>query len=349
MYSVLNIKFIKKLPGILLCIIILNTYYLIHTTNTAYADNNISLSTSPSFITVEAIPPSNPKTPITIENKGNNPENIQVIFLPFEPSQKQDGQIQYPNNKDIPQSYRKIFEKIHLTDNGIITTSFELGPKQKKDLELQFFLLKEEPTADYYFSVIFLTSPNPINIPPNPCLNTPSENIQPTTSCLSAYSTLKVGIATNVLLSIGSKENPEGSISEFSSPRFIQSGPVPFTVRVKNSGQHFFAPYGMIFIKNIFGQTVGRIDLAPSNVLAGSSRSLIDSSSETGKIIWPEKFLLGPYTATLNLALSEKGPVYNRSIIFFALPLQLAIGIVLVFTIIITIILRIRYKLKARP
>jgi hypothetical protein len=309
----------------------------------AYAENNISLSASPSLITVQALPPANPKVPITIENKGDNPEQVQIRLLPFQPSSKEDGQIEYLKTNTIPQSYKNIFEKIHLTDNGIITDSFQLGPKQKKELQLQFFIFKEEPTADYYFSVIFITSPN--QTPPKPCQNNSKDNTIPAESCSSAYSTLNAGIATNVLLSIGPKNLSSGEIAEFSAPKFLQSGPVPFTVRIKNSGQHVFAPFGRIFIKNVFGQTIGRIDLAPANILSNTSRSLTASSSTGEKTVWPEKFLLGPYTATLNLALSEQGPVYNKSIVFFALPIQVSIGIILTIAIIITIILRVRYIL----
>jgi hypothetical protein len=349
MYLTLSIKY-KKLLRILAFILILNTYYLILTTKPVQAEN-INLKLSPSLITIQAIPPANPKVPITIENKGDNPENIKILLIPFRPSSKIDGQIEYPNTNAIPQSYKNIFEKIHLTDNGIITKNLQLGPKQKKELQLQFFILKEEPTADYYFSVVFLTSQN--SNPPKTCQNS-KDNTIPASPCSSAYSILNAGIAANVLLSIGPPKNPQGEITEFSAPQFLQSGPVPFTVRIKNSGPHVFAPIGRIFVKNIFGQTIGRIDLAPANILSDTSRSLTASSfarrspSEGGTptILWPEKFLLGPYTATLNLALSEQGPVYNKSIHFIAMPIQMTIGIIVTILIIIGIILRIRYRLK---
>lgn len=340
MYLTLTIKYIKLLRIIFL-IIILNTYYLIHTTTTVHAEG-IALSISPSLIQINAIPQASTKTSLTIKNQGDEALNIKIILKPFQPSKKTDGQIEYPNNNTIPQEYQKIFKKIHITDNGIDTSHFELSPQQKKTLQIQCDIPKDEIPTDYYFSAIFMAQSN------KPPKNTDSPEEQ-------NISTLNAGIASNILLSIGdTKKQTQAYIDEFSAPTFIQSGPINFTVRIKNEGIHLIKPKGIIFIKNIFGQTIGRVDLESANILAASSRSLTDT--QTGslssipykiKAIWPENFLLGPYTATLNLAISEKGPIYNKSIIFFALPLRLTIEILVGLTITIIGILRIRYMLKS--
>ncbi len=326
----------------------------------------ISLSVSPSILQIEAIPPSDTKSPITLENLGNNSVNIQVLFKPFRASRKENGEIVYINDNEIPGTYKNIFNQIRITDNGIVTNNFEMGPKQKKNLELQFTIPKNETSSDYYFSVIFLArrslgegglASESSPIPQNPIEanevrladSFPNDtNIQD-----QNFSIINAGIAINILLSIGDKNHPQGAIEEFSAPTFIKSGPIGFTVRIKNIGSRIFAPKAIIFIKNMFGQTVGKVDIKPDNILADSIRALTDtqtasSSSQlsTPKAIWPEKFLLGPYTATLNIAISDKGPVYNQSIVFLALPIQLILGIILGILITITIFLRVRYYLK---
>ena len=332
----------------------------------AYADS-ISLSVSPSLLHVQAIPNVNSKSALSLENQGSESLKIQVLLKPFLPS-GEAGQIKYFKDSDVPDSYKKILTGVHITDQGIVTSSFDLGPQQKKNLELVATLPEANSSSDYYFSVVFLASPESLTeaglASPESAQMDLSQPQPDDTGTGNApqyknFSTLNAGIATNVLLSIGN-ENPQGYIDEFSAPGFLESGPVNFTVRIKNSGKQLIIPRGIIFIKNMFGQTIGRLDLAPANILADSTRTLTNYSSSNlsgslspityglwpNKILWPEKFLLGPYTATLNLAISDQGPIYNRSIVFFALPVPYIIGIIIFLLIAITVVIRLRYHLK---
>jgi hypothetical protein len=165
------------------------------------------------------------------------------------------------------------------------------------------------------------------------------------------------GIATNVLLSIGPKGPTQGNIEEFSTPIFNSKGPVPFTVRVRNTSNHFITTKGDIVIKDMFGQNVGKVDLLPVNILSQSVRLIPDSQQSPGAnppaslkayflslksiaAVWPETFLFGPYTATLTLALSDQGPLYRRTINFYTFPIGPLFGIIIILIIITAIIIR---------
>ena len=68
------------------------------------------------------------------------------------------------------------------------------------------------------------------------------------------------GIGTNVLISI----NPQGhkaKIKDFSTSPFVSGGPVKFSVEVENMERNFINASGYIIINNIFGQTVGKVNL----------------------------------------------------------------------------------------
>src|SRR6185312_6850779 len=145
---------------------------------------------------------------------------------------------------------------------------------------------------------------------------------QPIKGGQQSNSAVAGGISTNVLLSIGPSGKTTGNIEEFSAPIFTTGGPVPFSLKVSNTSKHFISPQGTILIKNMFGQTIGKVDLLPVNILSNTSRFLPSKNALDTHAIWPEKFLLGPYSATLTLALSDQGPVYYRTIYFFALPIQ---------------------------
>ena len=246
----------------------------------AFADS-ISLSVSPSLLKIQALPNVNSKSALTLENQSAQSLKIRVQFKPFQPS-GETGQIKYLADNQIPDSYKQLFAAIHLTDNGIVTKSFDLGPQQKKNLELQVNLPDPAKTDDYYISVIFLASPESFTEAGLASPEATQTDINPAqpddTGTGNApqyknYSTLNAGIAANVLLSIG-KAKPLGYIEEFSAPNFLQSGPVNFKVRIKNTGQQLLNPRGIIFIRNMFGQTIGRLDLAPANILSNSIRPL---------------------------------------------------------------------------
>lgn len=340
----------------------------------------ITLSVSPSLLRVQIRPPAEAKASISIQNLGEDSVNLDLKLIPFRPS-GDTGDIEYFDQNAFPDEFKKISKKIIITDQGLETSSIVLGPKQQKKLELQFIIPKDEIEADYYFSVIFFghnlsqnenTNENEANtatpsaeLPVEPELNTnlqlDSENNKNQNT-----STINTGIAANVLLSIGTPNGSnfnsplQASDIELTSPAFVQSGPVNFTLKIINRGRHVISPRGMILVKNIFGQIIGRIDLESANILAGASRSLSDSQTATSSsqlsplnshlstptILWPEKFLLGPYTATLNLAVSDEGPLVTKTIIFTALPVQILASSILLILFTAIIILRLKYRLK---
>lgn len=319
---------------------ILSTCILAASTPYVYADGT-SLTTFPTTLQLRAQAGADLRSGFSIQNKGNKTVKLNILLRPFKPDATNDGKVQFVEGNDP-----ELLKRIQIIDNSYAVSSIELGPKQTKNLALRVKLEPREPVTDYYFSVIFLTSDQ---LPK-----------QEKSEDISIVSTTQTGIALNVLLAAGPKELPQGQIEEFSTPSsFRDSGPVPFTVKIRNHGVHFMTPKGVILVKNIFGQTVGRIDLQNTNILAGTSRSMIGtpyqlsakntptSPSYNGTAVWPEKFLLGLYTANLSLALSENGPVFNQTIRFIAFPSKLMLILGIVTIVIILISLRIRKKLKS--
>lgn len=309
------------------------------TTKAAHAQG-VSLSTYPSTIHLRVQPPADVRSSFSIQNISAETVKLNIILKPFKADTAQDGKLLYSEGNDPT-----IFKKIQVVDNGFAVSSIELGPKQSKTLSLRIDVDEKEPTTDYYFSVIFLTAE--------------PGSADETATDATARSNAQAGIALNVLMNVGPKELPRGYLEEFSTPAFRSSGPVPFTVKLKNNGVHYFTPKGVILIKNIFGQTVGRIDLQNANILAGTGRTLVGTPYQTSakihaansdlssqQAVWPEKFLLGFYKADLSIALSEEGPLFTQTISFLALPTTFLIGLSIAGLIILLITLRIRRKLR---
>src|SRR3989344_3134430 len=319
----------------------------------------LSLGVFPPIIQIQADPPSNFKTPITIQNLGEETANLDIILKPFTAKDSENGEINYLSTSPL------IFQRMQIFEGDRAVKNITLAPSEQKKLNFHIGILKDEPISDYYFSIVFIRS----SLLPGGSQDSRDGGTSQTTG----------GVATNVLLSIG-KGQAKGIIEEFSSPLFLEKGPVPFTVRVKNTGEHVIAPIGQILIKNFFGQTVGKVDLLPVNILAETTRAIPASSptqppplkgggndgsnfsplspsltwlSQRGEIkrgvpaaIWPEKFLLGPYTATLTLALSDEGPIYKKNINFYGTPVQILIGLIIAFLIVGLIVGRVRKRLE---
>lgn len=298
--------------------------YMLHAT-WAYAEG-ITLGINPPIFQITATPPSRVEAPFTVVNLGDSSLNLNMELRPFVPSDREDGQIKYISETEANFADPLILQRVKIFDsNGNAVGNFNLLPKQQKKLTLTIDIPKDSPPSDYYFSMIFLTggeTPDSIN-----------------------SSQAKSGIASNILLSVGGNLEPKGTIQEFSGPVFKDAGPVPFTVRVKNTGNHFITPHGDILIKNIFGQTVGRVDLTDANVLSSSIRSIPSKDSPDTLAYWPEKFLLGIYKATLTLAISDQGPIYQRDLYFFALPFTFFGGIVTGIIILLYMLAKVRSKI----
>ncbi len=269
---------------------------------------SLSLAIDPSIISINAIPPTAVASSLHIQNKGDTEVNLQIRIKPFK-AKGENGELEYFKDSS------PVFKNIQIMDADLPIDSIILGPRQEKNLTLNINIPKDAGISDYYFSLLFIST-NSFPIESTSSLN-------------------QIGIATNVLLSVGPLETPKATLEEFSSNIFLEKGPVPFTVRIKNAGTHFIQPQGEIVIKNMFGQTIGRLGLQSANVLSDSIRAIPNT-------LWKENFLLGLYTATLNISLSKEGPIFTRNIHFFAFPLQTLIIIVIIAIIIIVI----RNKLK---
>lgn len=312
-----------------LLFLLLFTTLFLFSPSPLYAEG-IAIGVSPPVIYIVADPPANILTPITLQNLTDQSTAFRIVLKPFLPSDKENGQGVYAPDQ-------KLFEKVQILENGHSIETLTLGPKQQKTFTLHIGIPEDEPLSDYYFSIIFINK-----------LDQENE--------LKNFSSTSAGVATNILLSIG-KEDAKGGIKEFSAPNFLEKGPVPFTVRIANTGNHVIAPTGSLIIHNMFGQPIGEVKLLPVYVLAHSTRAIPDTSQnpenkkrpvtsqyDAPVALWQENFLLGFYTATLTVSLSNNGPVYIRSINFTAFPISLLIALF----IIAFILLLIRKRLKSR-
>jgi len=321
-------------------LIILSLLAAIFFSKPAFAQS-IDVGIYPPIIQITTKPPATPRANFFIQNNSTDPLDLNIVLKPFTSSDMENGQVSFDTNQTFDDP--NFLQKVQIFDGSTPVTSVYLGPKEKKNLSMEIDIPKEEPLSDYYFSLLFVSKTGDFS------------NVN--------LSQVSAAIGTNVLLSIGPKGKNQGEIQQFSSPFFVNSGPVPFTVRVKNTSSHYLTVKGQILITNLFGQTIGKITLLPSNILSNTSRRITDNLQAPGRendfakiqtvvltnkypvAVWPEKYLFGPYTATLTISLADQGPTLTKQIHFFAFPLEALISLIIIIAVISFIILRIKKRL----
>jgi hypothetical protein len=302
----------------------------------------IDIGITPPIFEVQIIPPADTKVPFQIQNFTDNPVDLNISIKPFIASKDENGQIEFINNPNWEDPF--LPQRINVLDGNIRIDSLSLNPRETRNLVLEFKIPSNEQKGEYYFSLVFSSVPK--------------------LTAGTNQSVASVAVSSNVLLSIGPLGKNQGRIEDFSTSFFKSKGPVPFNVRIKNTSDHFETIKGDIIVTNMFGQTIGKIKLLPVNILANSIRKVPDilqsgtaSEAEYNQIkpivekssspvaVWPEKFLLGLYSAKLTVSMSDQGPIYTRTIYFFAFPLEYLLAILIIITLMIFIILRVRRRL----
>ena len=311
-------------------LLVISTLFLFFASAQSARAQDFSLGIYPPIIQIDALSPSEITTPITIENLSTESVILSIQLRQFVPKETENGEIEYIREADEP--HKRLFDKVKIKEGSSSRTQVSLSPRQKKELTLAISLPKNETASDYYFSIIFVSK---ANINPN-----------------ESESYAAGGIAANVLLSVGEKDLPRGKIIDFSSPFFVTKGPVSFKVRVENQSPFFITTEGNILIKNVFGQTIGNLELLPLNILGKSARFLgnkdgLDRNLEAPSAFWSEKFLLGIYTADLTVTLSEQGPILHDRHTFIAIPLEIILGFLITVFVVLFIYRRVKKKMQS--
>jgi len=168
----------------------------------------------------------------------------------------------------------------------------EIETGKSKDLDLVVFVPKKAENNEHFFTLLIASK---------------AKGKSKTSSSLAVG---RVGI--NVILTVSDKKELviEGKIEEFGGAKLVESGPVPFVVRVGNTGKNHFKAKGDIEIFNIFDKKVDKVMILPAIVMPGTIRRMVDY--ESFEDIEEKEKILGVKSGQTNL---EKG--WRRVLSFF--------------------------------
>lgn len=302
---------------------ILTSIFMIHDSVPKALAQDFAAGINPPILFIEAEAPASVKAPITLENQSDQTITYGIYLRPFKANPYGNGIPNY--DPELHTEYESFFENVQVRVDGEDITEISLNPKQSQDLELSILIPDDAPPIDRYFTVVFLASEGELN-----------EN--------NSSSGAKGGIGTNVLLTIGPKTDPEGRISKLNIPKFVTRGPVPIELEIANHNDYWVVSEGNLVIKNVFGHAVGSLEFGPLSILRQSNRIISDENSDENMLYWSEKYPIGIYTVTANVALSEKGPLLTRETTFIAFPIEYALIITLIIVVVVWLVRLARQK-----
>jgi len=236
---------------------------------------------------------------MTLENPSDAPTTARAIVNDFVASDKEDGEpkLILDDNAEAPKnSFKTLVQPIN---------DVQLGPKEKKDVDVTIRVPDNANSGGYYGAVRFA----PVT------QDSSGGNVGLTAS---VGSIVLVRVPGNLTEKLDLLELTAGQNGKAKS--FMTSGNVVIITRLKNEGDIHVKPFGKIVVKNMFGKTVyetefntGDKEDSRVNILPGSTRKF---ENEMGK-----KNLVGRYTIEANLGYSQgSGEFISAKTSFWYLP-----------------------------
>jgi len=310
------------------CIFILRFAFCILHLSEAKAQG-LSLSIWPPLLEVTIQPGKSITQVYKLKNTGETDLALTSKIIPFKPEgEKGDVNLEFGTWKLEFSSWFS-FQNANLA----LGEKFLLPAGQEQEVVLKIKIPENTPESDYYTTLLFETIPDVF--------------------LGQSGGQIEAKIGSNILLTVSQTGEPlkQARIEQFSLAnfqfsifnfQFIDSFSQPkFTVRLKNTGQAFFKPLGSISTSGWFNQR-WVLDLLPENILTNSIRQIQCQQAAPPKILpspceLRTKFLLGKYTAKLEFGTDEASGKYQAQIVFWALPLKLGAGVLVVLILLLFI------------
>jgi len=321
----------------LLCLSFIFLFFISKNVNA----QSVSLSLSPPLIETVIKPGKSILIAYTLINYAD-PVILNTKVLPFEPKNN-FGQIKIKEKLEGPIRFSLDNANFNLGQNFFLKTN------DREQLLLRIRAPEGTPEGDYYYTLLAETQP----------INTQAEKIN---------SFAKATIGSNILITVteSGKIDIKPKITIFDVlPRwrfgffgkkvnfFDSNDLIPVVLMVENKGKNLIKPEGRIILKGNFGEKA-KFDILPQNVLSQSQRLLsatptaeLDCSSkskfkacQSPVSLYISGFFLGFYQLSTTLIFGENSPQISASTSFFAFPIKIFIGLIVVLIIAAFIIKR---------
>lgn len=185
---------------------------------------------------------------------------------------------------------------------------FTLDFGQRITIPVKITVPKDASPGGYYSSVVISNQPD-------------REAIENATDVAAARNISISRLGVLFFIRVNGDVKEDGVLEDFNLSGggwFRQYGPVSFDILFKNSGSVHLVPYGMVTIKNIFGQKVASLPVDAYFSLPNSLRYRV--------INWNKSYLLGRYKAEVELNRGYGNTVDTKELAFWVVPWKIIIG-----------------------
>lgn len=145
----------------------------------------------------------------------------------------------------------------------------------------------------------------------------------------SSGSGISQRVGTLLYVMVKGPINEEAYISRFNWPKFLENGPVNFSLNIENQSDIHISTKPIMKVYNLFGKEVADIELESKNIFPKSERSFNG--------VWNKVWGLGYYKANIEAVYGNNGQVMSAtaSIIMFPVKIFLLIAIIILIVVII--------------
>lgn len=126
-------------------------------------------------------------------------------------------------------------------------------------------------------------------------------------------------VGTLILISVPGDVKTEAEITEFKAPKYVFSGPIDFSMKVKNSGTVHYDSIGSVAIKPLVGKE-SKFELGTHTILPQNVRNYEKQ--------WTKKYPFGYYKMTPVATDGAKKEVTAAAIMIIAIPLVIVIPVI---------------------
>lgn len=276
-------------------------------TAAAADDTSQALEISPPVVNLTGNPGETVKTQISIRDVANTPLVVKGQVNDFVAA-GEDGtpKLLLEDGEESPYSMKSWFGPLQ---------TLNLQPKKIENLTVTINIPANAAPGGYYSTIRFTAS---------------APGLEGNGVALSA------SLGALILMRVNGDATEKVSVAEFATvdsndkPTWLfESIPVNFMLRAKNEGNVHEQPVGEAVIKDMFGNTVGQvnINLERKNVLPGSIRKF---EAPLDKAVLGDRMMFGRYTADLTVTYSTSGQKTTATLSFWVIPWKLILIVIVI-------------------
>jgi hypothetical protein len=298
---------IRKKPLILTAIFVAIASFAVPTSLvSAQSGSGQALEIGPPVITLSGNPGETVETTISLRDISSTDLYVSAQVNDFE-ANGEDGTPKVILDEDVttPYSFKEWLRPI---------APLVLEPREIRSLKVYIDIPDSASPGGYYGIVRFT------GVPPE---------LEGTGVSLNA------SLGSLIFLKVNGEANEELALEEFSASSggitswILEGTPITFTQRIKNTGNTFEQPVGLITVKDMFGKTIATIPVnEEQRLIIGNSTRKFEQTLDSS--ILGDKILFGKYTAEFTMSYGTSSTELTDTMSFWVIPYKLiGMGIIL--------------------